>query len=80
MNEELMFALEDGVVNIEFSKSDGSVRKMRATLNTNLFAYKAANSERKKNENVLPVWDMDKAGWRSFRYNQLISWQPENMD
>jgi hypothetical protein len=53
---------------------------MRATLNTNLFAYKAANSERKKNENVLPVWDMDKAGWRSFRYNQLISWQPENMD
>ena len=78
MNSELVTALEDGVVNIEFSKSDGSIRKMRATLNTNLFAYKASGSERKRNENVLPVWDMEKCGWRSFRFNQLISWEPEN--
>lgn len=79
-NPELVAALENGVVNIEFSKSDGSVRKMRATLNKNLFAYKAAGTERKRNENTMPVWDMDKSGWRSFRFNNLIAWEPENTD
>jgi hypothetical protein len=79
-NPELVAALENGVVNIEFSKSDGTIRKMRATLNSNLFAYKAANTERKRNENVLPVWDMDKSGWRSFRFHNLVSWKPENTD
>lgn len=76
-NPELVAALENGVVNIEFSKSDGSIRKMRATLNKNLFAYKATGSERKRNENTMPVWDMDKSGWRSFRFHNLISWEPE---
>jgi hypothetical protein len=79
-NPELVAALENGVVNIEFSKSDGTIRKMRATLNNNLFAYKAANTERKQNENTMPVWDMDKSGWRSFRFHQLIAWEPENTD
>jgi hypothetical protein len=32
------------------------------------------SKEQKRNPDVLAVWDLEKEGWRSFRYDSLIEW------
>jgi hypothetical protein len=69
--------LVDGIVEINFLKSDGTTRKMNATLNENVVPK--ANKEdplstkavRKVNPEVCVIWDVDAAGWRSFRWDRL---------
>ena len=69
--------LINGVVEINFLKSDGTVRKMNATLSENVVPK--ANKEdplstkavRKVNPEVCVIWDVDSKGWRSFRWDRL---------
>jgi hypothetical protein len=69
--------LINGVVEINFLKSDGTVRKMNATLNENVVPK--ANKEdplstkavRKVSPEVCVIWDVDSKGWRSFRWDRL---------
>lgn len=77
--KELMYGQ---VVMVEFTKSDGTDRVMKCTLNTELGAkYKtevlveneaAVQAKPKKvNTDTCAVWDVDAGAWRSFRWDRL---------
>lgn len=67
--------LKTEVVTVEFTKSDGSLRTMQATLKENVLPkMKSTQTKNKKiNDDVCVVWDIDQASWRSFRYDRLVS-------
>lgn len=59
-------------VNIEFTKVDGTLRQMLATLSEDqLPPQKETTSTRKPNDSVMSVWDINENGWRSFRWESL---------
>jgi hypothetical protein len=64
-------ALIDGIIEIEFLKADGSKRKMKATLQESLVPHVEVDTERKINPDTQVVWDTDRNGWRSFRWDRL---------
>ena len=65
--EELNKMLHEGIVEFEFIKQDGSVRQAKGTLLTeHLPAPKADATPRKKNDDVLVYFDLDKKSFRSF--------------
>jgi hypothetical protein len=72
--------LKDGVCTITFEKKDGALRKMKCTLNSELIPkLEIIESKEKKtraeNPEVLPVYDIEAAGWRSFRWDSLIEFE-----
>ena len=74
--EEARALLAEGPVSLEFVKVDGTPRPMIATLSdTVLPAYELKEAEerkeRKKSGDSLAVWDVDSAGWRSFRWENI---------
>ncbi len=57
-------------VTIVFTKSDGSPRVLKCTLDPAVLPeQQSALTETKRHENqdVLAVWDVEAGGWRSFR-------------
>ena len=63
---------------IIFQKKDGTPRVMKCTLNSQLVpngvksdVYKSLLRSLKEENNVIPVWDMQKNSWRSFRSNSV---------
>lgn len=76
--DELKTTLLGGVCDIRFTKVDGTIREMRCTLKSDLVPSPEhkPESNRTVNESVLPVWDLDKEGWRSFRIDSVIDVQP----
>lgn len=71
MVENLLTA---GEVVVTFIKVDGSERVMRCTLNETLIPFDAVPSgdtPRMKRDEVRPVYDLDAAGWRSFRWDSI---------
>lgn len=66
--------LHNGIVNIKFTKVDGSTRLMKCTLMENFITKYDNKTERKKqpNNDVVSVWDVEKNNWRSFRYDSII--------
>lgn len=73
--EELVSKLQKGVVTVTFTKVDGSERVMKATLMPEVLpkvSGTTTTSTRRKNEEVLSVWDTEKAAWRSFKLANVI--------
>lgn len=72
---EVTQLLKEGVVEIEFFKSNGEYRKMSATLKEDILPDVVREIEekapRKKSDDALAVWDCDSKGWRSFRWDRL---------
>lgn len=73
---EVVALLNEGVVEVEFLKTNGEYRKMSATLKPELLPEVVREIEekaepRKKSEDALAVWDCDAKGWRSFRWDRL---------
>lgn len=65
--EDLNQMLHEGIVEFEFIKKDGSVRQAKGTLlSEHLPAPKADATPRKKNDDVLVYFDLDKKSFRSF--------------
>jgi len=64
-------ALLDDTIELEFTKADGSLRKMNATLQESVVPHVEADTERKANPDIQVVWDTDANGWRSFRWDRL---------
>ncbi len=64
-------ALLDDTIELEFTKADGSIRKMNATLQESVVPHVEATAERKANPDIQVVWDTDVNGWRSFRWDRL---------
>ena len=76
--DALRVALQSNVCNVTFRKLDGTLRNMRATIDATRFAYESkTNGERRRNDNVCVMWDMDKGQWRSMRNDALIAWEVE---
>jgi len=69
----LIGALKDGEVTLKFEKKDGSIRDMKATLKPDMVKEYEKKSDKEKviNEEVLPVFDLEKQQWRSFRLDSL---------
>jgi hypothetical protein len=71
--EELRLELQTKVADIEFTKVDGTLRKMKCTLIEALLpepvsvVEENAKVKRLPNPNVLVVWDLENDVWRSIR-------------
>jgi len=69
--------LKTSVANVTFTKSDGTKRIMRCPLKEEFLPEMVSEDDqsekkaRKVNLDVLPVWDLDKKSWRSFRIDSL---------
>lgn len=66
--------LQKGVVGVTFTKKDGTERTMMCTLDVgvipNEFAPKGED-KRVKSDEALAVFDVEKEGWRSFRWDSV---------
>ena len=67
--------LNDGVVEVTFTKADGTERVMKCTLKDEVISehWVAKNTETQKkiSEDALPVFDVEAKGWRSFRWDSI---------
>jgi len=68
--EELLENLKSGNVRVIFKKKDGKFRDMLCTLSEDIVPP-TKGSNKNRNENVLPVWDIKKNAWRSFRLDSI---------
>lgn len=68
---ELVEMLQKNIVKVIFKKVDGSTRVMECTL-ISAFLPQLEGSSTKKSEKVIPVWDLEKEAWRSFRVDNVI--------
>jgi len=79
MRDDLIRNLKNNVCVVVFTKKDGTERSMKCTLQEDIIpqATKDDPLSQKKiralNEEVLPVWDIEKTGWRSFRIDSVKS-------
>lgn len=62
-------------VNVCFVKADGTDRWMHCSLHPDLIPADKLQKEeanpRKRSEEAMVVWDLDKQDWRSFRYDRI---------
>ena len=65
--------LKEDVVSITFIKKDGSERIMKCTLLESKIPSEFAPKglEKTKSDEVLPVFDVESDGWRSFRWDSI---------
>ena len=75
--DEIITQLKMEIVNIEFMKKDGTRRKMTCTLMPEMLPDQIDLEEHVQskayNPDILAVFDTDKDGWRSFRWDSLLS-------
>jgi hypothetical protein len=65
-------AARAGVINVQFTKKDGSLREMRCSLQEQYLPPLMGEAETKDNPDVLAVWDIEVEGWRSFRIDSVL--------
>jgi hypothetical protein len=68
--------LKFGPVTLTFIKKDGTERVMKCTTNPTYILFKdpavlESKKEKKINEDVMPVYDMQAGAWRSFRWDSV---------
>jgi len=79
--DELTKLLKERVVTIKFKKKDDSVRKMVCTLSEDYLPEPEdivegqEKKKKKENPNTLPVWDLEKLAWRSFRVDSVVEYE-----
>ena len=81
---EIEKVLKNSIVNVTFTKTDGSVRNMKCTLIEEFLPPVFQNNDeqmekktRKQSLDSLAVWDMDKNAWRSFRVDSVTKMELE---
>ena len=55
-----------------FQKVDGSIREMKCTLKADVLPEDFQSEKSNSKPGVLVVWDTEKDGWRSLRYDSVI--------
>ena len=70
--------LKFGPVTVTFTKKDGAERVMKCTTNPTYILFKEpalveSKRERKINDDVMPVYDMEAGHWKSFRWDSIKS-------
>jgi hypothetical protein len=72
----LKSVLRDGVAIVKFEKTDGTERTMKCTLSKEIVPPVVSENVKKVraiSNDVLPVYDVDAQGWRSFRWDSIKS-------
>jgi len=72
----LSVLLSSGIMDVEFVKKDGSLRKMKCTTNINHIPEEKRPTDadgKVINESVMRVYDVEVEGWRSFRVDSVKS-------
>lgn len=71
--EKLLDLLRNNVVEVVFTKADGTERRMVCTLREEMIPAEDApkGSGKAVNEAIIPVYDVDNVGWRSFRVDSV---------
>jgi len=73
MNRDTLIKnLQKKSMRITFTKVNGDERIMDCTLQEHMIPQ-TGESNRKKNEEVLPVFDINKGEWRSFRLDSVTN-------
>ena len=73
----LLKDLREGVMDVSFTKEDGTNRVMRCTLKRQYLPAKYLEEEteerayHKSNPDLLAVWDVQNKGWRSFHISSI---------
>ena len=70
--ETLIKNLQKKSMRITFTKVNGEERVMDCTLQEHMLP-ETNESNRKQNEEVLPVFDINKGEWRSFRLDSVTN-------
>ena len=67
--------MNDGVVEVVFTKKNGEKRVMRCTRKASLIPDEDTPKgvEREHNPEIVKAYDLDKKAWRSFRKDSVIS-------
>jgi len=76
--DELVKLLKEKVVTVKFKKKDETLRKMICTLSEDYLPELETIEDKKikkENPNVLPVWDLEKLAWRSFRVDSVVEYE-----
>ena len=69
---EVIEQLKSEIINITFTKVDGSTRNMKATLSENeIPATSSSNTALKAPKTYQAVWDTEASGWRSFKWDSI---------
>lgn len=66
--------LRESVVEITFTKTDGTSRVMKCTLSEEFLPQitkESGSTTKTPNPDVCPVWDMENQAWRSFRWDSI---------
>lgn len=73
VREGIKNILRSSVIDVVFTKADGSERTMKCTLSEEFIPARddSTTSTRKSNPDVCPVWDMENQAWRSFRWDSV---------
>jgi hypothetical protein len=83
IKNDLIKLLKEKVVTVKFKKKDDSVRKMVCSLSNDYLPeaeikqpLEEKNKTKKQNPDILPVWDLEKQAWRSFRFDSVVEYFP----
>lgn len=73
--DELRKLLTTDIVTVTFTKKNGDKREMICTTVADLLPMPEAVTANiaKPSEHVVTVWDLEQAGWRSFRFDSVTS-------
>ena len=76
-NDEILNKLTTEVCEIVFEKKDGSTREMICTLKADLLPYISIQNmnESIRQNDFIPVYDLEEQAWRSFRPSKLVSFE-----
>ena len=71
--EWLKSMLRSEIITVTFEKLDGTTREMRCTLIESKIPdeSKPKNSGKSQSDDAIAVFDLEKQGWRSFRFDSV---------
>jgi hypothetical protein len=79
--KEIRGLLKDNVVEIVFTKKDGSERVMICTLMDKFLPSRGELiAQDTENDEIITVWDLECNGWRSFRVDKVIHLEAEPVE
>jgi hypothetical protein len=72
---QIVEALHQGVCEVVFTKTDGTERTMKCTLQNLPNQGKQVLSENPADRSVIPVWDTESLSWKSFSVESVKSFR-----
>jgi hypothetical protein len=79
--DEFIKLLKEKVITVKFKKKDDSIRKMICTLSEDYLPEPSKiiegqeKKKKKDNPDTIPVWDLEKLSWRSFRVDTVVEYE-----